>query len=184
VSDNFLYFQFSTPPEHPRTVDVVTEASRWVESLDRARIGRFAVSRELLMLSYAENMLSSDKSSQREVLAEIMSERGFLIRWGWGWDQSLHDMSASPFLTGKVPLGVQADAELQLWLEMEGKSVFTDPVTQHFLYREVFAFLTDLYSHPESLPYFEAGITDVELVDRCATEGIDVELAISMAGAR
>jgi len=151
--------------------EVVSMSERFISSLDRSRIGSFATPlsalraidtlHRLTTLSCqpetTEPMYEFNKRASQNALAAC--EHSGIFR---------NDVTAEMFFWWRVHYGDAPDFE-----------AYSSPRAKVF-FNESLARLNTVYTHPEMHGYFEAGIWDIDFIERCIVDGVDSELAVSL----
>jgi len=150
----------------PRDVtweEVVSDSNSFIDSLDRSILGRFAVPRDVL--SEAER---AQRSGALAVLPGIASVGG--APW---WEQ----------MTALRYLGVDGYkavfAEVAYWWSVSDELLLTDGVMEKGWTFDIVERLRLVVAHPHMHDYFDNGIWDIVLIERCIADGVDAELALS-----
>lgn len=145
----------------------------FVKGLDRSVLGAFAVDSEPLFLC--------DVKERWKVVKDRLTADGTLPlddgNYRWSAD-ALAEYGASYeeiyhlFAELYYWWGISDDPELVAAVSGEEGKKFTDGIAR----------LATIAAHPEMHDFFYVGIWDTEFIERCITDGVDVDLALSMSG--
>jgi len=166
---------------HTLIAGICDESSRFIEGLDRTLLGGFAV--------------PDDVFSAAEVLYRLTAD----MATGYGDSVGTVEFAAERVrkMCGAYSVDVgDAVAEVLFWWGTVAKPFRSSVVEQndyddqlsqlepvfvrHGFHDVRVSRLSSVCAHPEMYDYFEAGIWDVDTVSRFISEGVDVELAVSL----
>jgi len=149
----------------------------WVTALDRSRLGSLAAPRECLVIQQAHERVAMEGFRRMEEALDAQNYfSGHLDEY-----TKFHDL---PWIMGESY--DRLTAEVHLWWLLSNETPLIDYAnTNHshitpsvILWVER---LNNAYNRPSLLPFFEAGIWDVEFIEHCIAEDIDVAMAVDMA---
>jgi len=174
-SDVILDFLASRTTEYKENQSVAEAAisevaAGWLGTLDRSAIGSMALPLEALVIAGAIRKVEAEVTNSRtqSALKLIMRER--LVHIFWSGDQVEADQMRH-----------MAGAEFCYWSEVVHgeRHPGMDDYADSFWHTRQLLYMTQVTECPDRLPYFEAGLTDVDFVDRCIADGIDTDIAAS-----
>ena len=151
------------------------ERSReWVAVLDRSVIGNFAVDDEFLVLSHAIASVAVEDFAGSPVNADV---RNTLM--GRRYERG-STLIASENGIGVTEMVTQGIAEVFVWWGRQGVNKKFTEQDEYEQFRPRCSFINTLINRPERLPYYEVGIHNRSFINKCITDGVDAELAVSM----
>lgn len=147
------------------TVEQRLQASSvWVAGLDRTFLGTYAIDARMLAYYHAYNQFND---SHPDVLGTYPAyNQAFLEKY--------HEINKTVTEDGFTSL-----AEMIFWVEetqYDGKITYAPGVQEEsLLFLRSIAAITR--NNAAAIPYVEAGIMDVDLIDTCIRDGVDPEIA-------
>jgi len=160
-------------------VDVAVISQRFIESLDRSPLGRFAASDRAI---YLADVIERSKLVQNSGVNLIDIKES-----AYDAVEELNDIVDA----GNIELSSIYD-ELFFWWAQFGdimSSYFVEDMTNDELIKDDFheGSLTQgmktlgiIQSHPDKHEYFAVGIWDISLIERFIADGVDSELALDI----
>ena len=188
TDDTRTSFFFDSHSVSDITRETVARALEWVRSLDRSALGDVAVSDELLAITYAkrlmEESLTDSHSAEEKVRLrrEIATEETAAVHGTTEFRDFI--LSPNPCMQKNPSLRIQGEAELLLWLRMDGNdyasSYHPSYVRENAEIDVTIDYLEHIIENPDAKRYYVAGLRGTALVRYCISEDIDVELALTL----
>ena len=153
---------------------IIAASRSWVDSLPRERLGSLAVDEYLLVLSHA--YLYTDPDFRNDEDGVNMRHAGnIILEKRIGVTNKFY--KANPL--SDEYFSADGYTELFFWWNLSGMHT---EVIENNKYRqsEDRPFHDLVFNRPEILPYYEAGLRDVDFIERCISDGVDADMARSL----
>jgi len=137
----------------------------WVAGIDRKSLGSLAVSADILAVADAVK-----RAGMNEIKGKL-EER---------LQRKLRGMLADIYVTGDFDIDARVHAELLLWQEKTRGYGYKQRWRMKPEELDLVLRLETVLARPEVLPYFESGVYDIGLIDRCLTDGVDPSMAVTI----
>ena len=174
TTDEIDYANVSTKQIIAKADEVTAEAAVWVNSIDRSRLGIFAVPDERFIKYIAELSFFANVVCVNDLphLEDMFNKEVDAVLRGRLWAEGDHEAYCEYILWNDE----RRDESARRYAIYTGSDNPDAPLSQN----GYAALLYTVYRFPDYLAFFENGVWDMSLIKQCIHENIDPVMAKSL----